>query len=352
MRRLADSNRCKRFCRPLPSHSAKTPKRKANLRKKTGRTREKIFYPKNKLNRIALSTKQNIHFILNPISGSGQNQLRLETIMSVFNNKNYNVTLKTSSHATSLSSLAQLSIKEGADVVVACGGDGTINEIASPLVDTKIPLGIITLGSGNGLASHLEIPKKLLPALELIRDCHKIKIDVGVVNEHFFFSNMSVGVGAQVINHYSKSKNRQLMSYLLATLKALWPKTTLLKLKIEMEGLKKEISPLVLFVSNSNEMGYKVSFTPKASLQDGKLDVVLTDQLSFFQKLIFAYQIVFMKNKKFKKAKYFLTHQMRVTNKKGERFLIQIDGESKIITSKVLDVSLRKAALNVIVPRI
>jgi len=55
--------------------------------------------------------------------------------------------------------LTQESIKEGANIIVACGGDGTINEVASSLVGTDIKLGIIPLGSGNGLASNLNIPK-------------------------------------------------------------------------------------------------------------------------------------------------------------------------------------------------
>ena len=99
-------------------------------------------------------------------------------------------------------------------------------------------------------------------------------------------------------------------------------------------------------------MGYKMSFTPQASLQDGKLDVVFTDQLSLLQTLTFANQIIFFKNKKFKKADYFLTEQMRVTNKEEDHFLIQLDGESVIIDSKELKISVKKAALNVIIPEL
>ena len=297
-----------------------------------------------------MNAKKSIHFILNPISGRGQNQLNIDLISTVLNNQDYEVVLKVSQHKNNISSLTKLSIKENADVIVACGGDGTVNEVATQLVNTQIPLGIIKFGSGNGLAAHLNIPNELLNALETIKHCKSIKIDVGVVNQHFFFSNMSIGVGAKVINHYTGYKKRQFISYLRASLKALWSNTTPLKVELDIDGIKKTVSPLVLFVSNSNEMGYNISFTPKASLQDGKLDLVLSEQLSFFQKLRFVQQIVFMKNKIFNKAQYFLIEQMNVTNKEENRFLIQLDGESVVIESKELEISVRKAALNVILP--
>ncbi len=299
-----------------------------------------------------MNPKKSIHFILNPISGRGQNQLNIDLISTVLNKQDYEVVLKVSQHKNNIDSLTKMSIKENADIIVACGGDGTINKVSTHLVNTQTPLGIMKFGSGNGLAAHLGIPNKFLSALEVIKNQNITKIDVGVVNQHFFFSNMSVGVGAKVINHYTHYKKRQLISYLRAILKALWAKIPPLKVELDIDGIKRTVSPLVLFVSNSNEMGYNVSFTPDASLQDGKLDVVLSEQLSFFQKLRFVQQIVFMKNKIFNKAEYFLVEQIKVTNKDENRFLIQLDGESAIIDSKELEISVRKAALNVIVPEL
>lgn len=299
-----------------------------------------------------MNPKKSIHFILNPISGRGQNQLNIDLISTVLNKQDYEVVLKVSQHKNNIDSLTKMSIKENADIIVACGGDGTINKVSTHLVNTQTPLGIMKFGSGNGLAAHLGIPNKFLSALEVIKNQNITKIDVGVVNQHFFFSNMSVGVGAKVINHYTRYKKRQFISYLRAILKALWAKIPPLKVELDIDGIKRTVSPLVLFVSNSNEMGYNVSFTPDASLQDGKLDVVLSEQLSFFQKLRFVQQIVFMKNKIFNKAEYFLVEQIKVTNKDENRFLIQLDGESAVIDSKELEISVKKAALNVIVPEL
>ena len=130
--------------------------------------------------------KKSVHFILNPVSGSGQNKLNVKSIFSVLNTKNYDFRLKTSQTYEDVCQLTKLSIQEGANVIVACGGDGTINQVASQLIGTKVKLGIIKFGSGNGLASHLGIPNELIRALEVIKNEKAINIDVGTcINHHY-----------------------------------------------------------------------------------------------------------------------------------------------------------------------
>tara|TARA_Y100000385_G_scaffold161527_1_gene167521 strand:+ start:88 stop:987 length:900 start_codon:yes stop_codon:yes gene_type:complete len=299
-----------------------------------------------------LGTKTSIHFIVNPISGKGKNKLDSQVISSVLNNNDFHVVIKTTKYANNAAALTKTSILEGANAIIACGGDGTVNEVASQLVDSPILLGIIRLGSGNGLASHLGISPSINEALEVIKQYNNTKIDVGTVNEHFFFSNMSLGIGARIINHYTGFKKRQIVSYLRASFKALLYKSPSQIVDLEIDNFKKTLDPLVLFVSNSNEMGYNLSFTPKASLQDGKLDVVFTEQLSFVEKILFASQLIFNKHKRYNKANYFLTDNIKVTNKKQKEFLTQLDGESIIIKSKELNISIKKGALNVLVPKI
>jgi len=102
-----------------------------------------------------------IHFIVNPIAGKGGQVLDKVTLSKYFDPQFYHITVKTSNYAGHSSKLAQESLGEGAKVLVACGGDGTINEVASCLVRTKVLLGIIPMGSGNGLAESLGIPRRL-----------------------------------------------------------------------------------------------------------------------------------------------------------------------------------------------
>ncbi|HEX9601926.1 MAG TPA: diacylglycerol kinase family protein, partial [Mariniflexile sp.] len=207
---------------------------------------------------------RHIHFILNPIAGSGNNSLDLALLNKHFNTKDFTIAVKPTSYKKHAVKLTQDSIAENADVIVACGGDGTINEVASCLVNSSIILGIIPIGSGNGLASNLNIPKNLDKALALIKKQTVKKIDVGQLNSHYFFSNTGIGFDAQVIKHYEAANKRTLSSYVKATLKSLRKSNKLIEVETTLNGDIVKQKPFLIFISNSNQMGYNVSLTPKA----------------------------------------------------------------------------------------
>ena len=222
---------------------------------------------------------KHIHFIVNPIAGKGNNNINLVLLERYFNKKAFNLTIKPTSYKKHAIKLTQESISEQADIIVACGGDGTINEVASCLVNTSITLGIIPIGSGNGLSSNLKIPKDINKALELIKKQVTKRIDVGQLNNNYFFSNTGIGFDAQVIKNYEAYKDRTLTSYIKATLKSLRKANKLIEVETTLNGLTLEHKPFLIFISNSNELGYKVSLTPKASLEDGKLDILIVPKL-------------------------------------------------------------------------
>ncbi len=108
-----------------------------------------------------------ILFIINPISGSGNHKINEDLVLKYFDKNK--VTLKYSQYKRHAVELTKKSIEEKAEIIAACGGDGTINEVASCIVNTDITLGIIAVGSGNGLASNLKIPKNIDVAMRLIQ---------------------------------------------------------------------------------------------------------------------------------------------------------------------------------------
>jgi YegS/Rv2252/BmrU family lipid kinase len=225
----------------------------------------------------------NIHFIVNPIAGNGKNKLPESLLKSLFPNTEYAISIKKTAFAFHANQLTEASIIEGAQIIVACGGDGTINEVASCLVNTSVVLGILPMGSGNGLASNLRIPRNIKKALPIIKNQKVIEIDTGTINGEPFFSNTGVGFDAHVISDFEENNARQLFSYIKSTLRTL--KTYNYKNVVELKytGATESISPFLLFISNSNEMGYKMSLTPRASLQDGLLDEVIVPKLSHFK---------------------------------------------------------------------
>jgi YegS/Rv2252/BmrU family lipid kinase len=294
------------------------------------------------------NTIQHIHFIVNPIAGTGKNVIALDLLHQFFEPENYKVTLKYSEYRKHATALTQASIKEGATIVVACGGDGTINEVASCLVNTDVVLGIMAMGSGNGLASNLKIPKNIRGALSLIKNQQIKKIDVGCLNENYFFSNAGLGIAAHVVKHYEESKKRRLFSYINASLKSLreMKNENLIKITTDNESLV--INPLMLFISNSNELGYNVSLTPNASLQDGLLDVILVHKTNRFRTFLFGVLMLFKKHHILKEVKSFQTKKAQLARQNEEYFDSQIDGEYYSVNNKSISISILEKSLQVI----
>ena len=161
---------------------------------------------------------------MNPISGKGKNSLDPAMVLRVFNPKTFKIEITETLKPSHAIELSLESIKKGVDIIVACGGDGTINEVAGCLIGTSVKLGIIKFGSGNGLATTLNIPKNSEDALRVIKQGITTKIDAGEINNHYFFSNSGIGFDANVINNYSNTKKRQLASYLKASLSTFFSK--------------------------------------------------------------------------------------------------------------------------------
>ena len=159
-----------------------------------------------------------IHFIINPISGNGKHNIGITMLEKYFPATNFKIEVNYSNYKKHALILTKSAIAKNPDYIIACGGDGTINEVASCLINTKIKLGIIPVGSGNGLASNLNIPKSLEKAAEIIRKGNTQFIDVGKANDHYFFSNMGVCIDALIIKKYEKNIKRTLISYILASI--------------------------------------------------------------------------------------------------------------------------------------
>ncbi|WP_445738264.1 diacylglycerol/lipid kinase family protein [Mariniflexile sp.] len=289
-----------------------------------------------------------IHFIVNPIAGKGNNNIGLDLLEAYFDTNLYNIVIKTADYKKHAIKLTQESISERAAIIVACGGDGTINEVASCLVHTSVTLGIIPLGSGNGLASHLNIPKNIDKALQLIKLQLTKQIDVGLLNKDYFFSNTGIGFDAQVIKNYEASNGRTLTSYIKAALKSLKKSDKLIDVETKLKGHIINHRPFLIFISNSNELGYKVSLTPKASLEDGMLDILIVSKLSVIKIIVFMLLMALKRHHILKEVSTYQTENIKITQKNRPLFQIQIDGEFKMIKSRTIEITVLEKALNVI----
>ncbi len=290
-----------------------------------------------------------IHFIVNPIAGRGKSPLTQVFLEPYFIRSRHRLTVKNSEYKKHAIELTLESIGEKADIIVACGGDGTINEVASCLVGIFIPLGIVPMGSGNGLASNLRIPKNLRKALAILREQQSVKIDVGQVNDRFFFSNMGIGFDASVIKNYESSQKRTLHGYVNACLTSFRDIGKKNKLSVRINDMNRLVDPFIIMISNSNEMGYNLSLTPKASLQDGLLDVLIISKIGRLKMIWLGILILFRRVYWLKEAKSFQTKELRLLRNDPAHFESQIDGELHKIGNETLRISVKEKSLRVLV---
>ncbi len=289
-----------------------------------------------------------IHFIVNPISGSGKHNIGKTELEKHFPKEVYKIEVEYSNYKKHAIILTQNAITNNPDCIVVCGGDGTINEVASCLINTKIKLGIIPVGSGNGLASNLNIPRDIEKATAIIRNKNSQAIDVGKVNEHYFFSNMGIGIDAMIIKKYDAYKKRTLIAYIKATVESSFkfkPMQMILSFNNHIINTKN----FMFFISNSNEMGYGMSLTPKASLNDGLLDLVIIPKLNLFDKLILGMRVISNKFEKFKKAQHTLIKKINIEIPEKIFLDTQIDGEYYNLKTNKIEVAIITNGLEVMV---
>tara|TARA_B110001454_G_C12685769_1_gene420091 strand:+ start:142 stop:1029 length:888 start_codon:yes stop_codon:yes gene_type:complete len=292
--------------------------------------------------------KNKIFFIINPLHSKGIKKLK-SLIKTKFTSDKYDVNILISEYKGHAIKLAKKALYNKANIVVACGGDGTINEIGQNLVKTSVLLGIIPLGSGNSFARHFNIPRNLNNALNIISENFSTIIDVGKINNTFFFSNFGLGVEARFIHEYSKKKIRGLKGYIISFFKTIYLFKKQ-KIEIEFNSRKKKLFPFLFLVSNTSQQGYNFSITPKAKANDGKLELVYTENNSL---LVLFYNLIIsllIKRESFQLLKYSKLNKISITKINNTPFCLQIDGEILNINKKKIVLELVPKSLRVIVP--
>lgn len=206
-------------------------------------------------------------FIVNPISGHGRKK---HIISRLQKNGHKIVCTEYAGHAEKLAREAS------DDIVVAVGGDGTVNEVARGLVGTGKTLGIIPCGSGDGLARHLGISHVFTKAMNVITSGKVNPLDAGTINDRLFFSVCGVGFDAIVSERFAKCGHRGLSSYISEGLKT-WRVYTPEKYTISLDGQEFEHDAMFITVGNSNQWGNGAKITPLADSSDGILDITVVD---------------------------------------------------------------------------
>jgi YegS/Rv2252/BmrU family lipid kinase len=263
-------------------------------------------------------------FIVNPFSGVGRHRMVAQLVAKVLDADVFDyevVYTEAAGHATKLSKAA---VENGYQLIVAVGGDGTVNEVATPLIGSNVTLGLVPSGSGNGLARHLKIPRETEKAIAILNHQKKRLIDTVKVNDRVFVSIAGVGFDAYVARKFADKRRRGFFQYARIILLAYF-KYPPGKYVLHLNGETITRSALFISFANSDQFGYNTSIAPQARIDDGLIDISIMRKAPAW-KAPFLLILFFMK--KIDRTSYvemLKTNEVRVEQKKRR---INLDGET------------------------
>ncbi|HWI93145.1 MAG TPA: YegS/Rv2252/BmrU family lipid kinase [Flavisolibacter sp.] len=298
--------------------------------------------------------KRKLLYIVNPISGTRSKSSLREIIKEKTTAAEFEFTIYPSVESGDYSFLFPIIKEQNFTDVIIAGGDGTINQVVNSLRKLKVQFGIIPCGSGNGLAFSAGIPKNSEKALQIIFKGKSEWCDAFLINETFACMLVGLGLDAQVAHDFANDPKRGLTTYIKKTVANFFTAKTY-SIVLTTNGKKMKTDALFVSIANSNQFGNHFTIAPKASLNDGLLDIVVMTKQNKLVALLQAFRQVSGYNKLQRvevideKASmlYFQTDEIKIHN--PQLAPIHIDGDP-VETAKEFNVEILKDAFRLIYP--
>lgn len=265
-----------------------------------------------------------IRFIINPRSGAMHKEHFADLINSGIDKSKYEAEIVFTEYPKHATELSREAAQRGDHLVVAVGGDGSVNEAGAGLVGGTTALGIIPTGSGNGMARHLNIPMNFKKAIEVINRGKPERIDTVTINSHFCAGTFGLGFDAHIAHLFSKAGTRGYSTYVKLVLTEFYKyKSRNFQIEIDGESIDREC--FLLTFANSSQFGNNAVIAPFADVKDGWIDVSMMKK---FPVLIAPHLIYRMMNNSLHRSRYFSGMRgksIRILN--SGTLLGHIDGE-------------------------
>jgi diacylglycerol kinase family enzyme len=288
--------------------------------------------------------KKKIRFIINPISGGVKKAKVPQMIEEHLDHSLFDYDIAITQYKKHAKSIAAESALEGIDIVCAVGGDGSVHEVGTALIGTKCHLAIIPTGSGNGLARHLKIPLKTPLAIQNINQLNSLSMDTGLANDKPFLGVGGYGFDAFIAKRFDEYHIRGFWGYTQLIYEEYFSYNPR-KMKIEINGEIIKGHCLLCSVANSSEFGNGFCISPKSTVVDGKMELVLLSKFSWFR-TIGVLSRFFMKRiegskyiqiKPFEKARIILEEPL--AHYDGEPFYVRNEINIQVVPSSLLVLS-------------
>lgn len=292
--------------------------------------------------------KERIIFIVNPISGHHDKSNFPAIVENLIDKDKYDYTIEHTKYGGHAKELTMNAIADGFDDIVAVGGDGTINEVATSMIGSKQTFAIVPYGSGNGLAHHLHLPLKPERIItEIINKGVKSKIDTAKVNETPYISIAGVGFDALIADYFAKDPNRGFKTYVKFITEE-YPRFKESNYTLIFDDKEKlECNAMLIAFANSNQFGYNAKISPHASLNDGLLDVCIFKKPNLLEVGFVAERLMTNRIDKTNFISIHKSHKINVIREKDD--IVNIDGEA-IMMPKDITVEINRLSLNILLP--
>jgi diacylglycerol kinase (ATP) len=288
-----------------------------------------------------------LRFIFNPHSGhNARNPHLLVRAREFIAEHRLNATVVATERPLHATELARRAVDEGCEIVVAIGGDGTMNEVGTALIGTPATLGLIPCGSGNGLGRHLGIPGPGKGAFRTLLNGRTRLIDTGSANGHVFINAMGLGFDAEISDRFTRVKRRGLSAYVRVTMTA-WRRFEPVALTVRTPDAQIETKAFIAAVANSDQYGNDCYIAPGARVDDGLLDLTVIRPVGFWRALPLAVRL--FTGTVARSSSVVCLRSAQFTLGRPAAGLIHTDGEPRHTTAEI-EVAVKPQSLRVLVP--
>lgn len=238
---------------------------------------------------ITMTQQKNekIFLIINRFAGNKEGEKAVDIVIPYLKKKDCSVEYSFTNHPNHATELATKASTEGFDLIVAVGGDGTVNEVAQGLIGTSLPMGIVPMGSGNGLARELGISMNMQKSAGTLIDGVNFQIDVCRLNDQRFLCTCGIGFDALIADKMSKAASRGFLKYVqLVIQESIYYKP--LDVRMRIDGVLIEEPVFLITFANASQFGNNAYIAPGASMTDGLIDVVVVRKFAKIWMPVFA----------------------------------------------------------------
>ena len=292
-----------------------------------------------------MTKKRKITFILNPKSGTTSKAEVPALIEQILDKDLFDTEICFTEYRGHAAEIAKAKAKEGVDIVVAVGGDGTVNEVARSLVHTDTALAIVPCGSGNGLARHLCLPMDIKKAITIINSCKIESFDYGVINGMPFFCTCGMGFDAFISLKFAEAGKRGPITYVETVLKEglkYKPETY----EVTDDTGARKYKAYLIACANASQYGNNAYIAPGATMKDGEMDVIVMEPFTALDAPQIAADLFMKTLGNNSKIKTFRTKNLHITRKQPGA--IHYDGDP-IMTDAEIDVHMEPQGIKILV---